>query len=312
MHIVIPEVMDANAVEWLKTRYEVHYEPTLVEHRPRMLDALANADAIIVKDRTQVDKTLLAAARRLRVVGRLGVGLDNIDLPACKERNIPVYPAVGANARSVAEYVICTALMLMRPGAYVCSAQVAAGEWPQKQVRSGREIDGKTMGIAGLGAIGQQVARLATGMGMRVIAWAPTKASDDKLFTKVGAQPVNLDALLAQSDIVSLHIPLTSDTRGVFNRERIFAMKKGALLINTARGALVDNGALVEALTSGHLGGAAVDVYDSEPLKAGSVFESVTSNLLLTPHIAGGTIESTERRGSVVAERVAAYLAQCQ
>lgn len=308
MRIVIPEVMDAGAVDWLKERFEVLYEPTLVDDRPRMLDLLADADAIIVKERTQVDQALLAAGRKLRVVGRLGVGLDNIDLPACKERDIAVYPAVGANARSVAEYVICTALMLLRPGAYVCTAQVAAGEWPQKHVRSGREMDAKVLGIAGLGAIGQALARLAGALGMRVIAWAPTKADDDVVFADVGATPVSLETLLAQSDILSLHIPLTKETRGLMSRERLAAMKKGAILINTARGAVVDNAALVEALKSGRLGGAAVDVYEAEPLKAGSVFAGNVPNLLLTPHIAGGTVESTERRGTVVAEKVAATL----
>lgn len=308
MRIVIPEVMDAGAVDWLKARFDVLYEPALVDDRPRMLDLLADADGLIVKDRTQVDQALLAAARKLRVVGRLGVGLDNIDVPACKARGIPVYPAIGANARSVAEYVMCTALMLLRPGAYVCTPQVAAGEWPQKHVRSGREMDGKTLGVAALGAIGQQVARMARALGMRVIAWAPTKGNDDPVFAEVGATPVDLDTLLADADILSLHIPLTSETRGLMNRERIAAMKKGAILINTARGAVVDNAALVEALKSGHLGGAAVDVYETEPLKAGSVFAGGAPNLLLTPHIAGGTVESTERRGTVVAEKVAATL----
>jgi (S)-sulfolactate dehydrogenase len=140
--------------------------------------AMANADAIIVKSRTRVDEALLAGAPRLQAVGRLGSGLDNIDLPACRQRDVAVYPASGANARSVAEYVICTTLMLLRNGAYLCTAEVAAGKWPQARVRNGRETDGKTMGIAGLGAIGQLVARLAGCMGMRVIAWAPTKTAD--------------------------------------------------------------------------------------------------------------------------------------
>jgi (S)-sulfolactate dehydrogenase len=312
MRIVIPEVMDAGAVDWLKARFEVLYEPTLVDERARMLDALAEADAIIVKDRTQVDAALLAVARKLRAVGRLGVGLDNIDLPACTARDVAVYPASGANARSVAEYVICAALMLMRPGAYTSTAQVAAGEWPQKHVRGGRELDGKTLGIVGLGATGQLAARLAQGLGMRVMAWAPTKAADDPVFAEVHASPVDMGTLLREADVVSLHVPLTKETRGLFGRERIRAMKKGAVLINTARGAVVDGAALVEALSNGHLGGAAVDVYDSEPLPAGSVFAKPLPNLLLTPHIAGGTIESIERRGTVVARKVAAHLDRCR
>lgn len=308
MRIVITEVMDDEAVAWLRERFEVLYEPTLVDQRAKLLDAMANADAIIVKSRTQVDEALLASAPRLRAVGRLGSGLDNIDLPACKQRAVAVYPASGINARSVAEYVICTTLMLLRNGAYLCTAEVAAGEWPQARVRNGHEADGKTMGVVGLGAIGQLVARLASCMGMRVIAWAPTKAADDPVFAAFDVESVSLENLLSQSDVVSLSIPLMPDTRGLFSRERINAMKQGAILINTARGGIVDDAALVQALKSGHLGGAAVDVYETEPLPAGSVYAEPVPNLVLTPHIAGGTVESTERRGTVVARRVADHL----
>ncbi|HEY9445515.1 MAG TPA: hydroxyacid dehydrogenase [Burkholderiales bacterium] len=308
MRIVISEVMDDEAVTWLKERFDVLYEPALVGERSGLLAAMPGADALIVKSRTRVDAELLASAPQLRAVGRLGTGLDNIDLPACKKRNVAVYPASGVNARSVAEYVICTALMLLRPGAYTCTAQVAAGAWPQAQVRNGREMDRKTIGIVGLGAIGQLVARLASCMGMRVIAWAPTKAPDDKVFSDLGACSVSMEALLSESDIVSLSLPLTPETRGLMSRQRIDAMKKGAILINTARGGVVDNRALVDALKSGHLGGAAIDVYDIEPLPSGAVFSEAVPNLLLTPHIAGSTVESTERRGTIVARRVADHL----
>jgi len=308
MIVVIPEVMDAGAVDWLRERFKVVYDPQLVEQPPHMLDALREATGIIVKDRTQVDRTLLASAPGLRVVGRLGVGLDNIDLTACKERGIAVFPAIGANARSVAEYVLCTALMLLRPGAYTSTVQVAAGDWPQKIVRGGREIDGKTLGILGLGAIGKTVARLATVFGMRVLAWAPTKLPTDSAFAETGAVSVELEELLSASDIVTVHLPLTGETRNLLDRKRVFSMKRGAIFINTARGGIVDDRALVQALREpGRLAGAAVDVYEQEPLPAGSIYADVP-NLLLSPHIAGGTIESTERRGTVVAQKVAAYL----
>lgn len=308
MRIIITEVMDSDAVAWLRERFDVLYEPTLVDQRTRLLELVRDADGIIVKSRTRVDEALLASAPRLQAVGRLGSGLDNIDLSACRRRDVAVYPASGVNARSVAEYVMCTALILLRKGAYSCTAEVAAGKWPQDRVRNGHEAAGKTMGIVGLGAIGQLVARLAGGMDMRVIAWAPTKAADDKIFSELDVRSVGIDTLLSESDVVSLSIPLTPETRGYFNRERIFAMKRGAILINTTRGGIVDDAALVEALQSGHLGGAAVDVYEPEPLPAGSVYAEPPSNLLLTPHIAGGTVESTERRGTIVARRVADHL----
>ncbi|MGE5524105.1 MAG: hydroxyacid dehydrogenase [Rhodospirillaceae bacterium] len=308
MRIIITEVMDSDAVAWLRERFDVLYEPTLVDQRARLLEVVRDADGIIVKSRTRVDEALLARAPRLRAVGRLGSGLDNIDLPACGQRNVAVYPASGVNARSVAEYVICTALILLRKGAYGCTAEVAAGKWPQDRVRNGHEAAGKTMGIVGLGAIGQLVARLAGCLGMRVIAWARTKAANDKIFSELDVRSVGIDTLLSESDVVSLSIPLTPETRGYFNRERIFAMKQGAILINTTRGGIVDDAALVEALESGRLGGAAVDVYEPEPLPAGSVYAEPPPNLLLTPHIAGGTVESTERRGTIVAQRVADHL----
>lgn len=308
MKIVIPEVMDAGAVDWISQRFNVLYDQTLIDRRPEMLEAMADAIGIIVKDRAQVNRDLLVHAKQLRVVGRLGVGLDNIDLPACKERGIAVFPATGANARSVAEYVICTTLMLLRPGAYVSTAKVAAGQWPQKQVRSGRELDGKTIGIIGLGAVGQTLARLAGCLGMRVIAY--DVIVNDKLFCELGVEQVDMERLFAESDIVTVHVPLTPETRGLLNSRRISAMKKGALLINTARGGIVDDVALLDALKNGRLGGAAVDVFEKEPLPAGSVFADPVPNLILTPHIAGGTVESTERRGSVVAQKVAEYLTE--
>ncbi len=312
MRIVIPEVMDTAAVEWLKARYDVNYEPTLVEQRQKMLDAMADADAIIVKNMTRVDEALLAAARKLRIVGRLGVGLDNIDLEACKKRDVAVCPATGANARSVAEYVICTALMLMRPGLYTSSAEVAAGGWPHKQLRSGREIDGKTFGIVAMGATGQAVARIAGCLGMRLVGYDPVRSPDDTAFRDLGVTPVNLTDLLMESDIVTLHVPLLKETRGLIGRTQIGTMKKGAVLINASRGGVVDDAALLEALRDGRLGGAAVDVYEQEPLPAGTIYENRPANLLLTPHVAGATIESTERRGTLVAQRVAAYLEQCR
>ncbi|MCW5575150.1 MAG: hydroxyacid dehydrogenase [Burkholderiales bacterium] len=300
--------MDVAAVDSLRQKFDVLYDQALVERRPQMLGALQDATGIIVKERTQVDRDLLAHAKQLRVVGRLGVGLDNIDLPACRERDIAVFPATGANATSVAEYVICASLMLLRPGAYGSTDRVASGRWPQKEVRGGRELDRKTMGVIGLGAIGQAVARLARGLGMRVIAWAPTKAPE--VFSGLGVERVEMDRLLAEADIVTLHIPLTDKTRGFISKERIAAMRQGAVLINTARGGIVDDAALVDALKAGRLGGAAIDVFDAEPLPGDSVFAGGAPNLVLTPHIAGGTVESTERRGSVVAQKVSDYLAQ--
>ena len=308
MRIVIPEVMDAAAVEWLRVRHDVVYEPTLVEHRASTLAAAADAHALIVKNMTRVDEALLVVAKELRAIGRLGAGLDNIDLEACKKRGIAVFPAAGANARSVAEYVICTMLMLMRPGLYTSTAQVAAGDWPQKHVRNGHELDGKTLGIVAMGAIGQVVARIAGCLGMHLLGCDPLRAPDDPVFRELGVERVELDELLRAADIVTLHVPLTKETQGLIGRAQIASMKKDAVLINASRGGVVDGAALIAALREGRLGGAAVDVYEQEPLPAGTFYADPPANLLLTPHVGGATRESMERRSTLVAERVAAYL----
>ena len=167
--IVITEFMDAPAVAQLAAKHEVLYDATLVDDAPRLLAEAAKADAIVVRNRTQVRGALLEALRRCKVVGRLGVGLDNIDVAACEQRGMVVIPAAGANALSVAEYVVGTAMLLLR-GAYQSSAAVAAGQWPRTALSSGREIAGKTLGLIGFGSIGQLTASLARALGMTVIA----------------------------------------------------------------------------------------------------------------------------------------------
>ena len=304
--IVITEFMDGPAVESLKARFDVLYDPQLVDQPERLLAEAAGADALIVRNRTQVRGGLLAALTQARVVGRLGVGLDNIDVPACEARGIAVLPATGANALAVAEYVVGTAMCLLR-GAYLSTADVAAGRWPRAALSSGRETAGKTLGLVGFGGIGQLTARLAQGLGMSVVAHDPMLAADAPVWAQTGVRPLALADLLAQADVVSLHVPLTPQTRGLLNTERIAQMKKGAVLINTARGGICDEAAVAQALRSGHLGGAAFDVFDPEPVPADNPWHNCP-NLLLTPHIAGVTAEANERVSSLIAERVTALL----
>ncbi|MFN2348372.1 MAG: hydroxyacid dehydrogenase [Thioalkalivibrio sp.] len=304
--IVISEFMDTDAVEWLSKSQDVHYDPKLVDEPDTLNPLLADCEALIVRNRTQVRPELLAKAPKLTVVGRLGVGLDNIDQPACAERNIQVIPATGANALAVSEYVICTAMMLLR-GAYLSSAQVAAGEWPRPALSKGHELGGKTMGIVGFGGIGQLTGKLARALGMKTVAYDPFLKPDAPALTETGTRLLDMDALLKESDVVSLHIPLTPETRKLFDASRIASMRKGAVLINTARGGIIDEPALAEAIQSGHLAGAALDVFDNEPLAAGSVLVGVP-NLVLTPHIGGVTEESNTRVSSMIAERVAQAL----
>ena len=306
MKILITEFMDEAAVASLEKHFETHHDATLVDRRVELLERLVDVDALIVRNRTQVNAEILAAAPRLKVVGRLGVGLDNIELPACKARNVEVIPATGANALAVAEYVIATAMVLLR-GAYFSSAAVGAGQWPRGPLSNGREIGGKVLGIVGFGDIGRLVARLAQGLGMRVVASDPMIDAAAPVWKEAGVVCRTLDALLAESDVISLHVPLVAETRNLINTARLALMKSNAVLINSARGGIVDEAALAAALRAKKLGAAALDVFDDEPLKAGSTLADCP-NLLLTPHIAGVTLEANVRVSSMIAERVAAHL----
>lgn len=306
--IVISEFMDEPSVAALAARHEVVYDAALVRERDRLKGVLTDAVVLIVRNQTQVDAELLASSPALRYVGRLGVGLDNIDMAACKARGIKVQPATGANSAAVAEYVITTALVLLR-GAYLSTEEVAIGKWPRTQLSQGREVAGKTLGLLGFGSIGREVAQRARALGMQVVAFDPMLSADAAVWQQTGVKPLSLDAVLATSDVLSLHIPLTAETRNLLNAERLRAMKPGAVVINTARGGVLDEAALAEALRSGHLGGAAIDVFEHEPLAASSNWEGC-ANLILTPHIAGVTLESNQRVSSMIADETLRFLGE--
>jgi (S)-sulfolactate dehydrogenase len=305
--VVITEFMDDAAVATLRARHDTLYDPGLVDRGDALMTAVAPADALIVRNRTQVGASLLAAAPKLRVVGRLGVGLDNIDVAACAARSIEVIPATGANALAVAEYVIATAMLLLR-GAYASSAEVANGTWPRAPLSNGREIAGKTLGIVGFGGIGRLTAKLARGLGMHVVAFDSELPADAPAWVEHRVVRTSFDALLREADVVTLHVPLTAATRHLIDASRLSTMKPDAVLIDTARGGVVDEAALADALRAGRLGGAAVDVFEREPLPAGSSLAGCP-NLILTPHVAGVTRESNARVSTMIAERVAAFLA---
>ena len=300
--IIVTEFMDERAVDQLRAVHDVLYDPKLVGDAARLHAEAAGADAIVVRNRTQVRGGLLAALLHCKVVGRLGVGLDNIDVTACEARGMKVIPATGANALSVAEYVIATAMLLLR-GAYQSTPDVVAGKWPRNALSGGREIGGKTLGLVGFGSIGQLTAKLAQGIGMTVVAHDAMMDKSNAAFAQAGVACVGLDELTASADVISLHVPLVASTRSLFDAKRIAAMKPGAVLINSARGGVVDEAALAAALKRGHLGGAALDVFEAEPMPAGGVFAGCP-NLVLTPHIAGVSSESNERVSFMIAQRV--------
>ncbi|SHE44188.1 (S)-sulfolactate dehydrogenase [Modicisalibacter ilicicola DSM 19980] len=303
--IVISEFMDEGAVESLEQDFSVRFDPTLVEAREQLLDQGQGVRGLIVRNRTRVDEALLARFPDLQVVGRLGVGLDNIDLKACAARGVEVKPAVGGNGSSVAEYVIGGALMLRR-GAYFSSAAMLAGEWP-RQALIGREVSGSVLGLVGFGAIARETARRARALDMQVAAFDPHLPAEDAAWADVDRHD-SLDSLLEDADVISLHVPLTEATHHLIDADRLQRVKPSAVLINAARGGTVDEAALATALREGRLAGAMLDVFEQEPLPEGSVLEGAP-NLILTPHIAGVTEESNARISRMTADNVRAVLA---
>jgi (S)-sulfolactate dehydrogenase len=304
--IVISEFLDEEALTAIPDAYSVLYDAKLVDRPADLLREAAAALALIVRNRTQVRGDLLAACGRLRVVGRLGVGLDNIDMAACDARGIKVFPATGANDLSVAEWVIASAMMLLR-GAYLSTANVVAGAWPRNRLM-GRELSGKVMGVVGYGAIAREVVTRASALGMHCIAFDPYLPDDHPAWRM--ARRHGLEPLLREADVVSLHVPLNESTAKMMDAVRLKRMKNDAILLNAARGGIVDEAALAAALRAGELGGAALDVFDEEPLSAarGAIF-SGCPNLVLTPHIAGVTQESNVRVSHLTVANVLKALA---
>jgi len=264
--------------------------------------ALADADALVVRSAVQADDALMAHAPKLRVIGRAGVGVDNIDAEAATRRGIVVMNTPGANAVAVAELTLGLMLALARkvPAA---NSTMHAGKWEKKNLQ-GAELRGKTLGILGLGRIGLEVARRAKGFGLEIIGSDPFVSA--AVAREAGIKLVSLDELFAGSDYLTLHVGLTPQTAGVINAKTLAAMKKGVRIVNCARGELIDDAALVEALKSGKVAGAALDVFTVEPPKESPYLD--LDNVILTPHIAGSTAEAQEAVGIQIARQVRDYL----
>lgn len=289
--IVITEFMDDAVAAELARTHDVLYDPALVDQPEALARAARTALALIVRNRTRVDEPLLAQCERLKVVGRLGVGLERIDIPACHRRGIVVCPARGANAIGVTEYTITAVMMLLR-AAYFATGRMLRGEWPRQSL-IGLESAGRLLGLLGFGDIARHAARRARALGMRVAAHDPYVHPDDPAWRELGVERMDFASLIESADALSLHVPYTSETRYLIDARALARMKRGAVLVNTTRGGIVDEEALVAALKSGHLGGAALDVFEHEPLTAEHARKFAGApNLILTPHIAGVSREA--------------------
>ncbi|HET9951391.1 MAG TPA: hydroxyacid dehydrogenase [Candidatus Eisenbacteria bacterium] len=304
MKILVSDQIPKTSVDLLRAASGVEVVEKVGLTEEQLLPLVADIDAWVVRSATKVTRRLIDAAPRLRWVGRAGAGLDTIDVAAAKERGIEVMNVPGANSIAVAELVFGLLLSLFRrlPEA---DASLRRGEWLKSKLM-GRELRGKTLGIVGVGKIGREVAKRAAAFEMKCVGYDPLVAAD--AMRAAGVEPATLERLLAQSDVVSLHLPVTPETKKMFDAARIASMKKGAVLVNAARGDLMDEPALLEALQSGQLAGAALDVFAVEPAGANPLF--ALPNVVASPHIGASTREAQEACGDEIArmllERMAA------
>jgi D-3-phosphoglycerate dehydrogenase / 2-oxoglutarate reductase len=264
-----------------------------------LASALADVDAVIIRSSTTLDRASLARSERLKVIGRAGVGVDNIDMDAATEKGIAVFNAPSGNTISAAELTMALMLAAMRrvPAA---DRSMRAGEWDRKSFR-GSELHGKVLALIGAGRIGGEVARRARAFGMRVIAFDPFL--QDERARHLGIESVSLEDALATGDVISLHVPLTDDTTDLLHRGRLALLKPSAVIVNAARGGVLDEAALADALREGRIAAAALDVFGSEPLDADSPLRGL-ENVVLTPHIGAATIEAQHNVAHEVAQAV--------
>ncbi len=300
MRVVVADGLDAEGLRRLEAEADVAVFAGLDE--PPLMTALADADAVIVRSKSRLTARVLESAPRLRVAARAGVGTDNIDVETATRRGILVLNTPESSTTSATEHTMAMLLALARriPGAH---ASVARGEWT-REAFVGTELQGKTLGVVGLGKIGAEVARRAQAFGMHVRAHDPYVSQDRA--ARLGIDLVEFDEVLKGSDIVTLHVPLTARTRHLFGAAQIRQMKPGALLVNCARGGLIDEAALMGALTDGHLGGAALDVFEQEPPAATALFQHPA--VVVTPHLGASTHEAQRSVALDVAEQVLAAL----
>jgi len=302
--ILVTENIVGKAMDQLRSQFDVLFEPLAWQDVEQLESGIADVQAIIVRNQTSVTAELIAAAKNLQIIGRAGAGLDNVDVEAATEAGVVVTYAPRENSLSVAELTIGLMLSLARniPAAVADTRQ---GGWNRGQF-TGSELAGKTLGIVGIGRIGAMVAERAQAFGMTLLAHDDYVDSNAPHLQTLNLELTSLELLLAQADFVACHVPLSKETRGLFSSDQFQQMKPTAFFVNTSRGEVVDEAALIQALDSGKLAGAALDVRSNEPPTAGPLEQM--ENVILTPHIAAFTEEAQERVVAAVCQDVAAVL----
>jgi len=301
--VLISDALSETAVDIFRRRgIDVDFKPELGKDKDALLAAVADYDGLAIRSATKVTEKVIEAADKLRVIGRAGIGVDNVDVPKATERGIIVMNTPYGNSITTAEHAIAMMFAVARqlPAA---DASTQAGKW-EKSKFLGTELTGKTLGVIGCGNIGSVVAERGIGLRMRVVAYDPFLSLERA--QEIGVEKVELDELLKRADVVTLHTPMTEKTRGIIGAEALAKMKPDAIVINCARGGLVDEAALAEALKEGRIGGAGIDVFETEPAKESVLFG--LPNIVCTPHLGASTSEAQENVALQIAEQMADYL----
>jgi len=299
--ILITEFINQNSLENLKKKFEIKYDEKIYENKLKLENIIHNYEGLIVRNKTQVDSNFLKKAKKLKFIGRLGVGLDNIDTEFCKNKNIHVQPATGMNADSVAEYVISSSMSLIKKIPMFHNGTIK-GQWPRTTIRSA-EINQKFLGIIGYGTIGKKVAKFCSKNGLKILAYDPyINEINDK---EIDAKLSNLNEIYEKSDIISIHLPLTDETKNMINKSSFSKMKNNPIIINTSRGSIINENDLIDAYHEKIISGFALDVFENEPIESKFYNKIVPGmNCILTPHISGVTTESNIRVSDFIVKKI--------
>ena len=305
--ILITEFINQESLDNLNKKFDVKYDEKLWENSKELEEIIKDFDGLIVRNKTQVNLNILENANNLKFIGRLGVGLDNINTENCKIKNIHVQPATGMNAVSVAEYVLSSSMSLIKK-IPMFHAGTVKGEWPRTTIKS-EEINQKCIGVIGFGTIGKKVAEYALKNKLTVLAYDPYLAELNEKEIKIKLS--NLKEIFEKSDIISLHLPLTEETKNLINKSTFLQMKNKPIIINTSRGSIINENDLIDAYHNDLISGFALDVFENEPIKS-EFYKKVSSdmNCILTPHISGVTTESNIRVSDFIVKKTTEFFNQ--
>ena len=299
--ILITEFINQNSLDNLKKKFDLKYDEELYKNKLELENIIHDYEGLIVRNKTQVNSDVLKKAKELKFIGRLGVGLDNIDTEYCKNKNIHVQPATGMNAESVAEYIVSSSMSLIKKIPIFHNGTIK-GEWPRTSIKS-QEINQKFLGLIGFGTIGKKVAEYCSKNGLKILAYDPyiKKIINEKIYAKLSS----LNEIYEKSDIISIHLPLTNETKNIINKSSFLQMKNKPIIINTSRGGIINESDLIDAYHENIISGFALDVFENEPIES-EFYNKIKPgmNCILTPHISGVTTESNIRVSDFIVKKI--------